>query len=100
MESPLEWPSSAANMRLFLLSFLNMIHLMVVVNRQGVPEDDLQALGRALESDGARADKEFGPKVKEWIGSMIQKAAKGTWDIALKTAPSVITKSLESYYGW
>jgi hypothetical protein len=94
------------------VSELNQIRLQIVtgdihsLNRflldAGIHDDDVDELQQALEKDGPanKGDKKFGPKVKEWLGGMIQKSASGAWKISLDVATNMLTKALFQYYGW
>src|SRR3989339_12245 len=66
----------------------------------GIEKNDIDDLLLSLNKDSIEEKGKFGPKVASWIGSMISKAASGTWNIALSTAPSLITKGISKYYGW
>lgn len=67
----------------------------------GVNEEDLKELSAAIEKDGNRKRTEgFGQNVKVWIESMSQKVISGAWDIALETAPLLLSSAISSYYGW
>jgi hypothetical protein len=41
----------------------------------------------------------FGPKVKGWLATMVNKSIEGTWEIGLATAGGVLTEILNKYYG-
>ncbi len=71
------------------------------LNELGVKEEDIKELSEALAKDGARKRTEgIGHNVKIWIGSMVQKVVSGVWDVALETAPLLLSKMIYSYYGW
>jgi hypothetical protein len=65
-----------------------------------IPDDDVKDLQDAIKADKTPKQKEFGPKVKEWLGKAMSKLASGVWQMTLKTAPTVISKALADYYGW
>lgn len=64
-----------------------------------IPEADLVDLNESIKSDGKRKNKQFGDKVKEWLGKMLVKATEGTWNITTQTAAALLTTSLQNYYG-
>jgi len=64
----------------------------------GITNSDIEALKVAIDEDGG-VQNDFGQKVISWIGNMMIKASKGTWKIALETAPKLLTNALSSYYG-
>jgi hypothetical protein len=65
-----------------------------------VPDEDIKELRSAIEADETPKQKEFGPKVKEWLGKAMGKLATGAWQTTLQTAPTLISKGLAKYYGW
>ena len=72
-----------------------------VLSGWGVDDADIRALAKAIESDGDVARRDgFGPKVREWIGRMIERILEGAWKIGLETAPLLLSKAISSYYGW
>ncbi|WP_234571960.1 AbiTii domain-containing protein [Rhodohalobacter sp. 614A] len=64
----------------------------------GITDSDIETLKVAIDEDG-NVKKDFGEKVKSWIGNMMVKASKGTWKVALETAPKLLTGALSNYYG-
>lgn len=75
--------------------------LASVLEDWGLEENDVEELESAIEDDGERNKNEgFGTNVKTWIGNMVQKITKGAWDMAIETAPMLLSKALSSYYGW
>lgn len=66
----------------------------------GIEDNDIDDLLISLKKDSIEEKNKFGPMVASWIGRMISKAASGTWNMALSTAPSLITKGISKYYGW
>jgi hypothetical protein len=57
-------------------------------------------LDKSIKSDGERKNKQFGDKVKKWLGKMLVKATEGTWNITIQTAATLLTAALQNYYGW
>ena len=66
-----------------------------------VPETDISDLDAAIaeDRDFAVVESDYGPKVKKWIGGMINKAASGVWEVKLGVATGVLTNALSAYYG-
>jgi hypothetical protein len=61
---------------------------------------DIDNLELAIEADETpSANKQFGTNVSSWIGSMVSKAAEGSWSISLATAASVLGIGISKYYG-
>ena len=61
---------------------------------------DIHALKEAIEHDPKpNINNKFGEKVSGWIGSMVGKAASGSWDISVATAGTLLAESLAKFYG-
>ena len=74
--------------------------LLRYLKNLNICDEDLHELQEAINKDGERKDKNFGERVKEWIGGMMIKAAQGVWKIGQQTIPSLLTTALSHYYGW
>lgn len=64
-----------------------------------VNEEDLRELEEAVKSEFDAPEGRLGPKVKEWLGGMISKAASSTWKVGVEFGSKVLTDALKSYYG-
>ena len=72
----------------------------LVLKNNGLSEEDIAELREALVEDGSpQSSSQFGPKVSSWIGRMIEKAACGTWNIAVGAAGNILAEILSKYYG-
>lgn len=79
----------------------DFVSLAQFLSDYGIHPAEVQELQDALEDDGPPPEEgNFGSKVKEWVGGMVQKAASGVWKISLDVATNVLTKGLFQYYGW
>lgn len=57
--------------------------------------DDASQLKIAIAEDGPRTEpKKFGSKVAGWVGKMTKKILEGTWNVAIASAPTLITTHL------
>lgn len=68
-----------------------------------VEEEDIKSLEVALQTDEQASElvqKKFGPKVKNWMSSMLKKAIDATWQVELGVAGGLLTTALQRYYGW
>ena len=66
----------------------------------GVDECDLEELEDCVREDAeSGAEDVLGDKVGTWIRKMINKAAKGTWDITTSLATKLLTEAFLTYYG-
>lgn len=74
--------------------------LLDYMTQIGIPDNEVQDLRRAIESDGPRTEpNKFGSKVAEWVGNATKDALKGTYKIAASTASKLIIEALLRYYG-
>ena len=61
---------------------------------------DIQNLKNAIEVDPTPTEpNKLGEKVSGWIGSMVGKAASGSWDISVATAGTLLAESIAKFYG-
>lgn len=77
--------------------------LIKLLGEKGVSEADTNALKSAVQSDSSNIDlvkKEYGPAVKCWVKTMMDKAVDGTWTIGLDAAGSLLTTALTKFYGF
>ncbi|ABX14192.1 MULTISPECIES: AbiTii domain-containing protein [Burkholderia] len=78
--------------------------LSAALKKAGVDDEDVEALRTAISDDdsaGAVVEKDrFGPKVQNWFGSMIRKAASGGWTIGLSAAGAVLAAAINAHYGF
>ncbi|MEX3915958.1 hypothetical protein AB4Y43_06895 [Paraburkholderia sp. BR10872] len=79
----------------------NIDQLAKALREAGVQQDDLASLSRAITDDGdvPTHTKSIGPKVAQWIGSMMQKAASGSWQIGIAAAGNLLSGAISNYYG-
>ena len=73
--------------------------LLSFLREHNIGEDDLSELRDAVSSEPNASDGGYGPRVREWLGGMISKAASRTWKVGLETASTVLTDALNGYYG-
>lgn len=70
------------------------------LKQQGIAEEDIKELEVAIKSEPQiGADKKYGPKVGQWVGKMLGKAASGAWNVGLQTGGVILEKALLKYYG-
>ena len=66
----------------------------------GVSEEDINGLHKALEADRRPEEKNrFGPQISSWIADMVKKAAGGGWGIAIGAAANLLADAISKYYG-
>ncbi|BAX58655.1 histidine kinase [Burkholderia stabilis] len=68
----------------------------------GVAEGDVDELKAAVDDDDPKAvaeTKQFGPKVKAWMGKMSEKAISGAWSIGIAAGGKLLADALGGYYG-
>lgn len=68
---------------------------------KGIPSADIKDLLKAIEDDRKVEpdQKNMGPKVTNWLGSMLKKSARGAWKVSSGVATAVLTKAITAYYG-
>lgn len=71
-----------------------------VLQDNGVAEEDIEELKNALAADQPpQSPGQFGPKVSDWIASMIKKASEGTWGIGIAAGGNLLAQILSKFYG-
>lgn len=66
----------------------------------GMLQDDAKEIAAIIASEEPESTEEpFGDKAKAWIAENLMKAAKGTWNMGVSAATSVLTKAALKYYG-
>ena len=71
-----------------------------VLKNNGISEEDIAELKNALVEDGSpQSSGRFGPKVSSWMGKMTEKAACGTWNIAVGAGGNLLAEIISKYYG-
>jgi AbiTii len=73
--------------------------LQQTLREHGVSSADIKELKDALDAEPAPPTTGFGPRVAEWIGNMMKKAAEGTWKIATGAGGELLGKAIAKYYG-
>lgn len=69
--------------------------------QQEIGEDDIKELEAAIASEPQIGpDKKYGPKVGQWVGKMLGKAASGAWGVGLQAGGVILEKALLKYYGF
>jgi len=67
----------------------------------GVAEEDVKDLEAAIaEEPEIGADKQLGPKVKNWLGRMAAKAATGAWNVGIAAGTALAEHAILGYYGY
>jgi hypothetical protein len=77
--------------------------LAAYLESKNVARTDVQALEQAIKADEGTADvnsQRFGPRVRSWLSSMLDKAVETSWQIELGIASSLLTNALQAYYRW
>ncbi|WP_375861721.1 hypothetical protein [Burkholderia stagnalis] len=68
----------------------------------GVDEADVDELRIAVTADDpdtVAETKQFGPKVRAWMGKMSEKAISGAWSVGIAAGGKLLADALGSYYG-
>lgn len=66
----------------------------------GMSQSDAAEIAEIIASEEPESEEEpFGARTKDWIANNLTKAAKGTWNMGVSTAATVLTQAALSYYG-
>ena len=65
----------------------------------GIDEESLNELKDALSTEPTLSDGGYGPRVREWIGGLISKAAVATGKSGLGQTSEIIMDTLNKFYG-
>lgn len=65
----------------------------------GVDDNSLCELKEAVASEPSTSDGNFGPKVRAWLGGMLEKASSKAWGVGVETASKELLDALKSFYG-
>jgi hypothetical protein len=88
------------NLNMTITESNNFEQLAKYLAEHKIEKCDIDNLELAIETDEApSANKQFGTNVSSWIGSMVSKAAEGSWSISLATAANVLGTGISKYYG-
>lgn len=77
--------------------------LATFLKSRGVSDQDIGDLKTAIDEDGTQVDtenKQYGPRVKEWLKRMLAKAVETSWQVEVGVASSLLANALQHYYGW
>ncbi|GAA4100432.1 hypothetical protein [Mucilaginibacter panaciglaebae] len=75
---------------------LDALKESLLVNK--VTNEDIEEISTIIVNEEP-VNQGFGPKVKGWLTTMVNKSIEGTWEIGLATAGGVLTEILNKYYG-
>lgn len=67
-----------------------------------VSDEDIATLKEEIERDlvDNPGPTEIGTRVNAWISRMVNNAIRGTWQVSVSVAASMLTQAICSYYGW
>jgi len=80
----------------------DLVSLINQLRESGLGADDTDALGAAIAADGEEPGKlkMLGKNVRDWMASMMGKAAQGLLHVGVTAAASILTAALSSFYGF
>ena len=73
-----------------LLSFLRGLNL---------DNDDIRDVADAVSSEPIATDGRFGPRVRGWLGGMMEKLASGALTVGSNVSVMMLTQALKDFYG-
>ena len=68
------------------------------LSENAVSKDDINEISEIVVQEEP-SDGNFGLRVKEWIGKMINKSLNGVWEVGLSAAGGILAEILNHYYG-
>jgi hypothetical protein len=76
--------------------------LAATLRSAGVTELEIIELRKAMREDQKDVLKyrTVGPRVAEWIGQMVGRAATGSWQISPHAGGTFLADEISSYYGF
>lgn len=78
----------------------NLQSLEDALEKNNVSQKDIELLKEALQEEQTpELEAGFGPKVSEWIGRMVKKAADGSWNVGVGAAGGILAQIISKYYG-
>ena len=77
----------------------DMDSLLGYLTQLNVSSDDIEAIRQAVAQEAPGVHREFGPKVKSWLGEMVAKAASRTWNVGIDEGPKLLIGALKAYFG-
>ena len=73
-----------------LLNFLRGLNL---------DDDDIREIADAISAEPNVTDERFGPKVRNWLGGVIEKMTSSALDVSFSTTIKMLAQALNDYYG-
>jgi hypothetical protein len=71
------------------------------LKEHGISEPDIAELKTALTEDSSSKEVQnqtIGPRVKDWLGSMMGKAGTVAWQVSIGAAGSILGAAIDAYY--
>lgn len=76
----------------------NLGQLKAALLEQSIAFEDAEEVVEIVQSESPDISG-FGPRVKVWMGKMLQKSVDGTWDVGVAVAGGILVEILKKYYG-
>lgn len=76
--------------------------LLKALAQINVKTEDVSHLREAIDQDASShglKPAQVGPKVRDWISTMISKAGTAAWDVPVQTAAVVLASAISRFYG-
>jgi hypothetical protein len=76
--------------------------LSTLLRKHKVSESDIDDLRSAIDADSKSQEAKahgFGPRVKNWMKSMLGKAVDTSWQVEVGIASNLLTDALKAFYG-
>ena len=73
-----------------LLNFLRELNLS---------DDNIREVAEAISVEPTVTDGQFGPRVREWLGGVLEKIASGALTVGGNAGTIILTQAIKDYYG-
>ena len=73
--------------------------LLNFLRELNIDDEDIHEIETAVSAEPNAISGRLGPKVRTWLGGMMEKTAAGVWGAGLNTAVEMLTHALYEYYG-
>jgi len=64
-----------------------------------IDNDDIREIADAVSAEPNAPNGRFGPRVRSWLGGMMEKMASGALAVGVNTSATMLTQAINAYYG-
>lgn len=74
----------------------SLLHFLRGLN---IDDDDIREIDDAVSEEPNATNGRFGPRVRSWLGGMMEKMASGALAVGVNTSATMLTQAVNAYYG-